>query len=136
MIMNMLKKQYIIQICYLLIKRYIYFLDYVLLSLINFYFDFDKDVEAAAKAYADDESTAGSEEWMKEFYLPYLYDYANDEVLEIVEEIIEDLDVEGEMMAFQMNEKTAGYVQFMVLFNEEGYDVAIEEIVKEYMRKK
>ena len=56
--------------------------------------------------------------------------------LEIVEEIIEDLDVEGEMMAFQMNEKTAGYVQFMVLFNEEGYDVAIEEIVKEYMRKK
>ena len=94
-------------------------------SLINFYFDFDKDVEAAAKAYADDESTASSEEWMKEFYLPYLYDYA-----------IEDLDVEGEMMAFQMNEKTAGYVQFMVLFNEEGYDVAIEEIVKEYMRKK
>ena len=42
-------------------------------SLINFYFDFDKDVEAAAKAYADDESTAGSEEWMNEFYLPYLY---------------------------------------------------------------
>ena len=72
-------------------------------SLINFYFDFDKDVEEAAKAYADDESTAGSEEWMKEFYLPYLYDYANDEVLEIVEEIIEDLDVEGEIMAFQMN---------------------------------
>ena len=81
-------------------------------SLINFYFDFDKDVEAAAKAYA------------------------NDEVLEIVEEIIEDLDVEGEMMAFQMNEKTAGYVQFMVLFNEEGCDVAIEEVVKEYMNKK
>ena len=105
-------------------------------SLINFYFDFDKDVEAAAKAYADDESTASSEEWMKEFYLPYLYDYANDEVLEIVEEIIEDLDVEGEMMAFQMNEKTAGYVQFMVLFNEEGCDVAIEEVVKEYMNKK
>lgn len=105
-------------------------------SLINFYFDFDKDVEAAAKAYADDESTAGSEEWMNEFYLPYLYDYANDEVLEIVEEIIEDLDVEGEMMAFQMNEKTAGYVQFMVLFNEEGCDVAIEKVVKEYMNKK
>ena len=104
--------------------------------LVNFYFDFDKDVEAAAKAYADDESTAGSEEWMNEFYLPYLYDYANDEVLEIVEEIIEDLDVEGEMMAFQMNEKTAGYVQFMVLFNEEGCDVAIEEVVKEYMNKK
>ncbi|MFY9276329.1 MAG: hypothetical protein WAO68_05230, partial [Clostridium sp.] len=77
-----------------------------------------------------------SEEWMSEFYLPYLYDYANDEVLEIVEEIIEDLDVEGEMMAFQMNEKTAGYVQFMVLFNEEGCDVAIEEVVKEYMNKK
>ena len=64
------------------------------------------------------------------------YKYYGNIEKQIVEEIIEDLDVEGEMMAFQMNEKTAGYVQFMVLFNEEGCDVAIEEVVKEYMNKK
>lgn len=104
--------------------------------LINFYFDFDKDVEAAAKAYADEESTEGTKVWMEDFYLPYLYDYANDEVLEIIEEITEDLDVEGEMMAFQMNEKIASYVQFMVLFNNEGCNVSIEDVVKEYMNKK
>lgn len=104
--------------------------------LINFYFDFDKDIDDGAKAYADAESTSGTEEWMNEYYLPYLYDFANDEVLDIVEEIIEDLDVEGEMMAFQMNEKSSDYVQFMVLFSEEGCDVSIEDVVKDYMNKK
>ena len=104
--------------------------------LINFYLDFDKDVNDAAKAYADAESEAGTESWMNDYYLPYLYDYANDEVLEIIEEITEDLDVECEMMAFQMNEKTSAYVQFMVLFSEEGTDVSIEEVVKDYMNQK
>lgn len=104
--------------------------------LINFYLDFDKDVNDAAKAYADTESEAGTESWMNDYYLPYLYDYANDEVLEIIEEITEDLDVECEMMAFQMNEKTSAYVQFMVLFSEEGTDVSIEEVVKDYMNQK
>ena len=62
-------------------------------------------------------------------------DFANDEVLEVIEEIIESLDLEGEMMAFQMTEKTSDYVQFMALFTEEESNVAIEEVVREYLSK-
>ena len=38
-------------------------------------------------------------------------------------------------MAFQMTEKTSDYVQFMALFTEEESNVAIEEVVREYMSK-
>ena len=81
--------------------------------LVNFYFDFDKDLQDAAKAYANEESKEEefSAKWYSEYYFPYLYDFANDEVLEVIEEIIESLDLEGEMMAFQMTEKTSDYVQ-------------------------
>lgn len=105
--------------------------------LINFYFDFDKDVLDAAKAYSNEESKLEeySKEWYTEYYFPYLYDFANDEVLEIVEEIIEELGIEGEMMAIQMTEKTSDYVQFMALFTEEDSNISIEEVVKDYMSK-
>ena len=76
-----------------------------------------------------------SAKWYSEYYFPYLYDFANDEVLEVIEEIIESLDLEGEMMAFQMTEKTSDYVQFMALFTEEESNVAIEEVVREYLSK-
>lgn len=105
--------------------------------LVNFYFDFDKDLQDAAKAYANEESKEEefSAKWYSEYYFPYLYDFANDEVLEVIEEIIESLGLEGEMMAFQMTEKTSDYVQFMALFTEEESNVAIEEVVREYLSK-
>ena len=105
--------------------------------LINFYFDFDKDVVDAAKSYSNEESSLEeySKDWYKEYYFPYLYDFANDEVLEIIEEIVEELGIEGEMMAIQMTEKTSDYVQFMALFTEEDSNISIEEVVKDYMSK-
>ncbi len=105
--------------------------------LINFYFDFDKDVLDAAKTYSNEESSLEeySKDWYKEYYFPYLYDFANDEVLEIIEDVIEELGIEGEMMAIQMTEKTSDYVQFMALFTEEDSNISIEEVVKDYMSK-
>lgn len=103
--------------------------------LLNFYFDFDKDVIEAAKAYANEEckEEKHSDTWINDYYLPYLYDYANDEVLDVVEDITESLDIEGEMMAVQMSKNTADYVQFMVLFTEEDTNITIEEVVKDFM---
>jgi hypothetical protein len=104
------------------------------LLLVNFYFDFDEDLLAAAKAYANEEcEDEASDAWEKEYYLPYLYDFCNDEVLSIVEDITEDFNIAGEFMAFQMKDRTADYVQFMALFTNEDSDISIEEVVKEYV---
>ena len=103
--------------------------------LVNFYFDFDKDLLDAAKAYANEESDEEeeSEKWLMNYFFPYLYDYANDEVLEIIEDITEQEEIAGEMMAFQMTKNTSNYVQFMALFTEEESNLSIEEAVKDYM---
>ena len=104
------------------------------LLLVNFYYDFDEDLLAAAKAYAKEEcEDESSEAWEKEYYLPYLYDFCNDEVLSIVEDITEELNIAGEFMAFQMKDRTADYVQFMALFTNEDSDISIEEVVKDYI---
>ena len=105
------------------------------LLFVNFYFDFDKDLLDAARAYANEESKdeEDSNEWLMNYYFPYLYDFANDEVLEVIEEISEEEEVAGEMMAFQMTKKTSDYVQFMALFTEEDSNLSIEEVVKDYM---
>ena len=105
--------------------------------LVNFYFDFDKDLQDAAKAYANSESNEEefSNAWYNEYYFPYIYDFANDEVLEVLEQVIETLDVEGVMMAFQMTENTSDYVQVMALFTEEDSNVVIEDVVREYIAK-
>ena len=104
------------------------------LLLVNFYFDFDEDLLAAAKAYANEEcDDESSDEWEKEYYLPYLYDFCNDEVLSIVEDITEELNISGEFMAFQMKDRNAESVQFMTLFTNEDSDVSIEEVVKDYI---
>ena len=104
------------------------------LLLVNFYFDFDEDLLAAAKAYTNEEcEDEASDAWEKEYYLPYLYDFCNDEVLSIVEDITEDFNIAGEFMAFQMKDRTADYVQFMALFTNEDSDISIEEVVKEYL---
>lgn len=105
------------------------------LFLVKFYYDFDKDILDAAKAYANDESDyeEGCREWYVEYYLPYLYDFANDEVLEIIEEIVEENDVAGEVMAFQMDISNHNSVQFMALFSKEDSIISIEEVVKEFI---
>ena len=104
-------------------------------TLVNFYFDFDKDVLDAAKAFANEESNEeeNSSKWLNEYYFTYLYDFANDEVLDIIEEIIDETELEGEIMAIQMTEKTKDYVQFMALFSEENSDVVIEDVVREFL---
>lgn len=102
--------------------------------LVNFYLDFDKDLLDAAKAYADDEcENKDDDSWEKEFYLPYLYDYCNDEVLSIIEDLTEEFEISGEFMAFQLKEKSAEYVQFMVVFTEEDSEISIEDVVKEFI---
>lgn len=105
------------------------------LTLVEFYYDFDKDILDGAKAYANEEcEEEESTQWYNEFYLPYLYDFANDEVLEVIEEIIEECeDISGEMMAFQMTSNTASSVKFMAMFTSEDSLVSIEEVVKDFI---
>ena len=103
--------------------------------LVKFFLDFDEDVLSAARSYSNEESDYEEEsnEWFKEYFIPYLYEYGNDEVVDIIEEIVEDLDICGEVMAFQMNSSNYEFMQFMALFTAEDQDLTIEEVAKEFI---
>ncbi|MBU5454403.1 hypothetical protein [Caproiciproducens sp. MSJ-32] len=107
------------------------------LYLVRFYFDFDKAVLDAAKSYANETTDYEEEstEWYKEALLPYLYDYANDEVLDIIEEIVEELDISGEVMAIQIDPSNYETMEFFALFTDYSNDISIEDLVKDYLIK-
>lgn len=105
------------------------------LALLKFYFEFDEDVLNAAKSYSNEESDyeENSIEWYKEYLIPYLYEYGNDEVLDVIEEIIEELEIEGEIMAFQMDPSNVESMQFMVLFTNGDREISIEDVAKDFI---
>lgn len=105
------------------------------LALLKFYFEFDEDVLNAAKSYSNEESDyeENSIEWYKEYLIPYLYEYGNDEVLDVIEEIIEELEIEGEVMAFQMDPSNVESMQFMALFTNGDREISIEDVAKDFI---
>lgn len=103
--------------------------------LVKFFLDFDEDVLNAARSYANEESDYDEEssEWYKEYFIPYLYEYGNDEVVDIIEEIVEELEISGEVMAFQIDSTNCESIKFMALFTEEESDISIEDVAKEFI---
>ena len=103
--------------------------------LVKFFLDFDEDVLNAARSYSNEESDYEEEsiEWLKEYFIPYLYEYGNDEVVDIIEEIVEELDVCGEVMAFQIDSANYEFIQFMALFTDGDIDLSIEDVAKEFI---
>lgn len=102
--------------------------------VIRFYYDFDKEEISAAKAYSTEESDfePESDEWYKEYYIPYLRDIAVDNVESTMEEIMEEFELEAKYKEIGMENGDSGYFKFIAAFSEELTDVELEEILNDY----
>jgi len=105
--------------------------DYV---IIKFYYDFDKEELSAAKAYSTEESDfePESDEWYKEYYIPYLRDIAVDNVESILEEAMEEFELEAKYKEFGMENGDSGYYKFIAAFSDELTDTEMEDILNDY----
>ena len=101
--------------------------------LLKFFYDFDDDETSAARSYSDEEGTYESEteEWYKELYLPYLYDISLDNVEEYIEEIMEEYEVQGQFIAYDVDISNPTFGEFIALFTEEEEEKDIEEVIEE-----
>ncbi|QGU95689.1 hypothetical protein GOM49_11845 [Clostridium bovifaecis] len=99
------------------------------LLVVRFFYDFDEDELEAARGYANDESEedADEESWKEEYYLPYLNDIAADNVGEIIEEVVEEFDISGQYISYDLNEEER--CEFIGVFSNEDFD--IEEVLEE-----
>lgn len=102
--------------------------------VIKFFYDFDKEEIQAAESYAKEESDfeAESEEWYSEFYVPYLKDIAMDNVEGIIEDLVEDLEIEGKYKYAENEIGNYGYLKFIAVFASDENEIELEEILNDY----
>ncbi|EKQ53185.1 MULTISPECIES: hypothetical protein [unclassified Clostridium] len=102
--------------------------------IIKFFYDFDKEELSAAKAYSNEESDfePESDEWYKEYYIPYLRDIAVDNVEAILEETMEEFELETKYKEFGMENVESGYFKFIAAFSDELTDSEMEDILNDY----
>jgi hypothetical protein len=102
--------------------------------IIRFYYDFDKEEISAAKAYSTEESDfePESDEWYKEYYIPYLRDIAIDNVESVMEEIIDEFELEAKYKEIGMENGDSGYFKFLAAFSDELTDIEMEDILNDY----
>lgn len=102
--------------------------------ILKFYYDFDKEEINSAKAYSTEESDfePESDEWYKEYYIPYLRDIAVDNVESVIEEIMEEYEIEAKYKEIGMESGDSGYFKFLAAFSDELTDVEMEDILNDY----
>lgn len=103
--------------------------------IIKFYYDFDKEELAAARAYANEESDVEeeSDEWYRDWYLSYLYDIAKDELDEIFEELNEEFNTSSAFKVLANDANNSEYVKFVAIICDEEYDEDLEEQLNDYL---
>ncbi|AQR96847.1 hypothetical protein [Clostridium saccharoperbutylacetonicum] len=102
--------------------------------IIKFYYDFDNEEISAAKAYSTEESDFEPEtdEWYNECYIPYLRDIAVDNVESIIDEISDELEIEGKYKEFGMENVENGYYKFIAVFSDDLTDEEMEDVLNDY----
>lgn len=90
-----------------------------LIIAFKYYFD-DIEIEAANE-YANEEyeGEIKDENWYYEYFLPYLSDFALDNVEDILDECAEEYDMNYEFIAYELTEKKYDYNNFVVVFSKD-----------------
>lgn len=90
-----------------------------LIIAFKYYFD-DIEIEAANE-YANEEYEGDikDESWYYEYFLPYLDDFALDNVEDILEECAEEYDMNYEFIAYELTENRYDYNNFVVVFSKD-----------------
>lgn len=103
--------------------------------VLEFFYDFDSEELNAAKAYANEESDLeeGSDEWNRDWFIPYLLDIAKDNIESIIEEINDELEFEGMAHEVNIDVNNKDYIKFISVFCAEDCDVELEEMLNDYL---
>ncbi|GAA0120784.1 MULTISPECIES: hypothetical protein [Clostridium] len=89
--------------------------------IIAFKYYFDGVEIEAANEYANEEykGEIEDESWYYEYFLPYLSDFALDNVEDILDECAEEYDMNYEFIAYELTEKRYDHNNFVVVFSKD-----------------
>jgi hypothetical protein len=102
--------------------------------VLKFYYEFDKDEINAAKVYSTEESDfePESDEWYKEYYLPYLRDIAVDNAESILEDVMEEYEIEAKYKELGIENVDSDSFKFIAIFSDELTDSEMEDVLNDY----
>ena len=103
-------------------------------SVLKFYYDFDKEEISAAKSYSNEESDyeAESDEWYREYYIPYLKDIAVDNTESIIEDVMDEFEVQCFIKDLGMESGESGYFKFIMSVSDSMDEAELEDILNDY----
>ncbi len=106
-------------------------LDYENALVVKIFYEFDEVEINASRCYANEETDfeENSIEWISEGVISYLDDIAQDSVEEIMEDLVNDLNVEIEFIAREINKENYSYKEFLLAIADEGADLDIDKIM-------
>lgn len=101
--------------------------------VLNFFYAFDEAELDAARQFANDnaEEEKTENEWYEEYFLPYLTDMAADNIKDIVDELGEKFDVEGEFVLYEMDRDYHDQCECILVLAKKGKDVDIEQVLEQ-----
>lgn len=103
-------------------------------AVIKFYYDFDKEEISAAKSYSNEESDyeEESDEWYREYYIPFLKDIAVDNAESIVEDVMDEFEVQCIIKDLGMESGESGYFKFVMAVSDNMDEAELEDILNDY----
>lgn len=103
-------------------------------TVVKFYYDFDKEEISAAKSYSNDESDfeEESDEWYREYYIPYLKDIAVDNAESIIEDVMDEFEVQCCLKELGMENGESGYFKFVIAVSDNMDESELEDILNDF----
>jgi len=103
------------------------------IQVFNFFYTYDSEELEAAKAFANEstDENVSQKEWNEKYFLPFLMEIAADNVKDILGDICEELNLQGEYVAYEIDEDSFEQCEFVIILSEEGTEVNVDEIFEE-----
>lgn len=95
------------------------------------FYDFDEEELTAGATYAKDEAEVDSDEYYYDYLFPYLTDLAVDNIGDMVEEIIEDKNIDGQFITYDIDPEDYGTLEVIFMFLRDDLDVDLETVLEE-----
>lgn len=99
----------------------------------NFFYEFDKPEIEAAEAYANENcnKNKNNNAWYEENYIPYLIDIAADNVRDVLDEMCEEFNMQGEFVAYEIDRNYSSQCEFTIVVGDTNTEFDIDDVLED-----
>lgn len=103
------------------------------IQVYDFFYTYDQEEIDSAKEFANEstEKDVSQKEWNEKYFLPFLIEIAADNIRDILGDICDEMKLQGEFIAYEIDEDSFEQCEFVIILSEEGTEINVDDIFKE-----